>query len=689
MARYLDKFRGTIGKKQADQIIKLLNRKKNVGQIRSVDEFSRQLDELIRELTGTFLQPTLQLFTTSENRTIDSEEYNFMLDRVQDDLEAVFEEANNIAEVQTSHEAIIRDVVLKNLRAGVAELESKINLYEFLNRDNHGFDQAIFSTFRESKEERTQRGEGLSSLFLDPRTSDLFSVVEDATVELVGERLTLAIGDKTFHPISAVRQVFDSTFPQSEKIVESPGSKLSNIIDNTSGTFWIQSLLFPEKPTNVKVKLELDLGAVREVNFIEIEPISHQGVYLQDIHYVDGNNIVTLLLSPEQFVDSPFGIQIRKIATRKIILTFRNENGNQSSFQHTTQDTLLNQNLVAQEQKVSSFAMPGIAGALDPLLGSQQVKEIVGVDKPSKSTYAGFAFTTGFDNIRVGLASYRNNSIYVSSPLELRGASQVGLKTLESRPIIDDTDGVTKYTSTTYDGDDDNFYLGSIEYWVVKQDFNADGVLFRTSRFSILPIGIQRVHHERLLLTEKSSTTLNDNDIGTAVFYTVSDTGGGGDGNVTVFRNGVVLTNVDSIPLATEGWRQADPITTNADKTPGNGSPMRFRIQIVGALPGDIYTVSYNPMVSSTPNVPQPPYGPYTSIGGLQVVDLVGDLTIRRNSAHVIVAESPEESQAVDVTKLFLVIILRQNTAEPALTPIVEEYTLMGSHQDVTKFEEE
>ena len=98
---------------------------------------------MIRELTGTFLKPTLALFAAEEHSLIDSEEYNFMLDRVQDDLEAAFEEANNIDEVQKAHEAIMRDVELKNLRAGVAELESKIDLHEFLGRDLNGFDSAV------------------------------------------------------------------------------------------------------------------------------------------------------------------------------------------------------------------------------------------------------------------------------------------------------------------------------------------------------------------------------------------------------------------------------------------------------------------------------------------------------------------------------------------------------------------
>lgn len=697
MAQYLDKFRGTIGKRQADQVIKLLNKKKNTGQIRTIDEFSQQLDDLIRELTGTLLQPTLKVFLTEENDVIDSEEYNFMLDRVQDDLEAAFEEANNIDEVQKSHEAIVRDVILKNLRAGVAELESKVALHEFLDKDNNGFDLAKFSTFRESKEERSQRGKGVNILFTDPRTNLTVPFNEDANVELVGERLTLALDRKNFYTIRSIRQVFDTTFPQSDKIVERPGTLLSNVIDNKTGTYWVQSLLFLENPNTVKLKFELDMGAVKEINVIEIEPISQQGVFLEAIHYVDGNNIITLLSNPELNVGSPVAIQIRKIATRRVILTFRNESAIQKNFEFVSQDTLLNQSLTSQAPKQpaapSVFSplpdvMPSIDSLnneLNDLLGSSEVKDILSIKTKETFTYTGFSFETGFDNIRLGLSGYRNTSIFVTSPLEVCASTQLGLKTVESRPVIDATDGLTKYIATTYDGDASDVYLGSIEYWLVKQDFGTDDALFRTTRFSVLPLGVSRVHHERLLLTEKSAATLNANDVGVTVFYTVSTSGGAGDGSVVVYRNGTLLANIELTPTSAEGWKQ---ITALSDQVPGNNTPMSYKIQIIGGLPGDIYTVSYTPMLSSTPNIPEPPYGAFLSIGGLQVVDLVGDFSVRRNEGQRIVVENVESSQTIARSDVFLVIMLRRNTADAALSPIVEEYTLMGSCEDLTKFVE-
>ena len=216
MGQYLDKFKDVIGKRQTQQIINLLNQRRNTGQIRTIEEFSKQLEDLVRSLTETNLKPSLSLFLAKETELTDSESVNFMLERVEDDLIAAFEESDNIDEVQKSHEAIIRDVIFKNLKAAVGELDSKIRIFEFLNKDNRGFDSAIFSTFRESKENRTKRGDPFTAvLFRDLRTGDTVNIKEDAVAELIGERLTLANQDKNYHTIHGVRQIFDDSSPQS------------------------------------------------------------------------------------------------------------------------------------------------------------------------------------------------------------------------------------------------------------------------------------------------------------------------------------------------------------------------------------------------------------------------------------------------------------------------------------------
>lgn len=702
MGQYLEAFKDKIGKRQANQILKLLNRKRNTGQIRTIDEFTQQLESLMKELTATVLQPSLKVWMAKVDQEIDSDTYNFMLDRVEDDLVAAFEEANNISEVQVSHEALIRDVILKNLRAGIAELESKISLYEFLNKDLRGFDSAIFSTFRESKENRTERSPGqiTQTLFDDPRTNTIFTSTQDAFVELVGERLILPLDNSTTHTITTVRQIFDATTTQSEVVVNPPNLTLSNIIDNTKGTYWVQALLFEQKQESVKIKIELSLGAVKEVNFVEIEPASKFEVILESVDYFDGNNVSTSLNVPEQTINGPLSLRTRKIATDRIVLTFRNENYTRVQFKFDPQSNKLQDQAILETPEGIDAQFLAVSKDLRNLLGNTKIKDLLPLNTGNQQTFSGYEFLFGIDNVRLGLASHTSKGVYVSAPITIKGAGEIGLKTIEARPYL--SSGATLFTNSTYDidivsgltddsainvGDQSNTqFLGSIEYWIIKQDFDASNALIHTNVFPIIPLGTSRIYHERLVLNEKSSAALINNNIGQTIFFTTRDSPlQTQDTNVLVYRNGVLMQDQTGQATPATGWiweNQGETI----DRTPNSGVAMKFRIKILDPLPGDIFTVTYTPRLSSTKYIPKTLSG-FTAVGGLQVVDLTGNLSARVTESQQIILDRTGENDQTLTSKIFLSIILRQNTAESSLTPAVEEYTLVTGSKNDSKFE--
>lgn len=686
MGRYLNKFSNTINQRQANQILKLLNKQRNQGQIRSIDEFSKKLETLVRELTSTTITPSLNLFMAEDGEIIDSEQYNFMLERLQDDLEAAFEEARNIDEVQKSHEAIIKDVILKNLRFGIAELESKINLYEFINKDLRGFDSALFSTFRESKEGRTTRGITASKLlFTDPRTKELIPNTEDATVELVGERLVLPAEISTAHHITGVRQIFDNSVPQSEMVVEPPGISLLNTIDSKRGTYWIQSLLFTNKQNSVKVKLEYNLGVSKEVSYIQIEPAIRYDMTLEAIHYVDGNDVIQPLVTEEISFNSPISLNVQSISTNRIILTFRNENPRRSQFEHDPKNpNNLFQQTIGQPPIGYQGTIEAVSKELNEVISSQDVKDIIGVTDPIYKQERFYEYTFGIDNVYIGTNQFLNRGIYTTSPLKNFSVGQLGLRVLENRPYEDTSSKDIKYTSDTYDnGDDSRYYLGSLEYWIVKRDYDKNGIIARSATFPIMPLGVNEIHHERLILTSKSDDTLTYNDQGQTIFFTNVTAS---EGNIRVFRNGELLVDETGNPDAIEGWRHILD-TDIADKTPNNGTPMRYPIQIINPTAADIYTVSYTPLYGSTRLVPNTLLQ-YDSIGGLKVVDLVGNLSARLGPGKIVDLEIPDNEDDIIQTDVYLLIILRQNTSNVSLTPILEEYTLVSGRKDSTKFGE-
>lgn len=690
MGQYLDKFKSQVGQKQTEQMIKLLNQQRNSGQIRTIEEFTQKLESLVRDLTSTIIKPTSTLYKAESNQEVNSETYNFMLDRAQDDLETAFAETQNIDEVQNAHEAIIRDVILKNLRFGIAELESKISLYEFLNKDIRGFNSALFTTFRESKENRTFRGTNkfTSTLFLDPRTKDLTSIDEDASIELVGERLTLATKDTLNYPIRNIRQLFDDDTPQSELIVDPPNISLRNLIDNTKHTYWAQSLIFTTKRAFSKTKLELDLGIVREINSLEIEPAAKYPLILESVSYLNSNHVLVTLPIVEQEFISSLALQFKKISTNKIILTFRNEHPTRVQFEYDpNKETLFSQALQEPPEGIKPN-ISDISSEINTLISSGKIKELLGITLNQSHTFIGYEFQIGFDNLRIGLVNYNSKSIYVSSPLKLTGAGQIGLKTVERRPYTPVPTGDILYTEKTYDNLDENEigginsrnFLGSIEYWIIKQDLSPTGSLLRTTTFPILPLEVERIHHERLVLSEKSDTASSINDIGTLMFFTNVT-----DGEVKVYRNFELLNNETGNAFAVDGWKiEPEPPNGVSFRTPNQGERMRFKIKIVAPLVTDIYTVTYTPLLSTTKAIPKN-ISEFAGVGGIQVVDLSGDLSIRAGESQIVYVDNIGEDQSILESHIYLSIVLRQNTAETALSPAVEEYTLMTGYKDPTK----
>ena len=325
MTTYLEKFNSTVKQRQTEQIFKLLNKQRNIGQIRTVEEFTQKLDELVRELTQAELVPTLKPIPAEPGDLIDSDSYNHNLERVEDDLTAAFAEAHDIGQVQVAHEAIVRDIILKNIRHGLSELESKISLYEFLNGDPNSYTTAIYSTFRESKDERLSRGTAATSdLFRDPKLgSSTRGMQTDAVLDPIGERLVLGFTSANHVSIRSVVQLFDSDTTRTFQQVARPGSSIANILDETVGTYWSQAILTDVGAhAEITVKMELNLAGVRSVNFVDIEPAHVFPFNLYKIYYADSANVVQLLQTPDVTIDRTMTHIFPTVTTNRLILEF-------------------------------------------------------------------------------------------------------------------------------------------------------------------------------------------------------------------------------------------------------------------------------------------------------------------------------------------------------------------------------
>jgi len=672
---YLDKYRSSLPTTQGNQILKILTQNRDSGKIRSIEEFKKNLRELTSKILAEKITPTLKLYMAIVGNDTSPEQYNYMLDRIQDDLETGFIEADNLDLILDAHHNLIQNVVLKSLRYAVSELESKLRFYEFIDKNKQGFDNALFNTFREAIKGATNRSTSSASLlFVDQRNNQPILAGEDCWVDTVGERLLLGPAtDTVVQPKNAV-WLSNADSIRSELDVTFSTNSIQNILDGTQKTYWVVPILLSEiRLDGVPMEVALEFGGSRTFNYVDIEPASLYPITLLGIDYQDASNVRLSTDVIETVLTGPVRVMFTRISANSLILKFKQRNYTEIQFTQKPGESNFHRALLGQS--LDSVDMASISEDLRSILTSDYVlSNLMGLSIEAVQQSKYFEYTLGFDNIKPGYSSYDSRSIFVSSVQKIDNLGQAGLKIEEYRPYqLPGETGqyLEEYTYPTRDSDeDDKFYHSSVEYWLVCQHYSADGLLISSDTVPVLPLGAVRVYHERLLLTANTPGIVTP-DLGQFVFYTEDSST-----DVIVYRNGTPL-----VYGASDGWEfvTTGDVSGLTVETPATGKPMKQAVRIKATVkPSDIYTVSYTPLLSNTYTIPSDTTNLYT-------VDLVGDHSARLMQDNGIVFESIRKGNTISYTELYLTIIMRRNSSIDHLSPTVEEYMLVTGSRNSSK----
>ncbi|RLC97648.1 MAG: hypothetical protein DRI46_12630 [Chloroflexi bacterium] len=691
---YLQKFRSALPTAQGNQILRLLITKKDKGEIRTVDEFKDRLKELTAELLAERITPTLKLYKAIGGEDISSEEYNDMLDRIKDDLEAGFVEADNIDEIIAAHHNVINSVALKALRFGINELESKISLYEFLNRSGKGFDDALFNTFRESQNLKTPRAASAASLvYVDPRTNQIITSDEDAQLDFIGERLILGAEDLKMLPVQEATWLANSNSIRSELDVSFPDSRVSNIVDGKNNSYWVIPILLQNiRREGVPMELNMRLSAAQDVNFVELEPACNYPMVLAGVDYMDANNVRQSLAVSEILLKAPTRINFKRITATSVILKFRQDNYDEIQFKQKPGESNFHKAVLGESQ--DSVDLESVSTDLKDILSSDFIlSDVMGVDTPFEPERKFYEYILGFDNIRLGFNTFQERSIYVSAKKEVAYPGQFGLRVVEQRPLQNAASSEIELVDFNYpvrsDANDLFFHHGTIEYWLTCQLYSEDDFLIDTLTVPILPLGASRVYHERVIFTKKSTATVPNPDMGSMIFFTEADAT-----DVLVYRNGTLLRyghtaafDWEFVPQQTyDTDYHGDTLTTEGDTDitftiPGAGQAMQRGIRIWGTVrPLDVYTISYTPKVSNTYVIP------LSGSSLLDIVDLTGDKVVRMVQDNAVIFESFKKAYKIAKANTYLTVLMRRNSANLNFSPILEEYMLVTGSKNLDKF---
>jgi hypothetical protein len=656
---------------QGKQVLQLLNGMKDRGTITSVAEYNAKLQQLTEHLKGTNPQPIFKFFEAEVGEAIDSGRFNAMIEAATFDLEAAFQEADNIATVLDLHKTLYKLTVLKALEKAVKDLEKTITLYEFFNRDHNGFTQAQFNTFNESDGGASKRTDaGASNLFYDPRKKANISADEDCQVDLLGEQLVLpsnTIEELTVVDVTLVDDA-DTTVPI--RNAQHVTADLQNIRDRQKYTYWVYPILTSNPIAGgVKVKLKLDLGGIRELNSIEIEPACPFPMILEKISYISEDS-QTRTITFNSPVESDVSFNLGGIETQFLMLTFVQEtvesavyhiNPVERMWERVWEDSFdIEESDPDRIDRVADHLRTEIPDAI-----VRQTLDIPSTDQVQRVD--AHQYTFGFDNIRVKLTKYRPRGLFVGKKFTIDQVGLLGLRATEVNPTVQI--GNNSYPQFAF------------EYYVVKYDYDVSGAFISKEVIPMLPVedGGQ-VAHERLFLSQTAPGSSVQNVA--SLRFTPDITGGGypvltknltdtlviGDGSLST-HDYAVLVEGDNW---TTGWKDDwDDVLTRLDAQSEAEIPTTVYIKFHDPSIHSIYTVSYQ---ASTRN---------TDAASALPRKLLDFVTIQDN---FILRCGIDKESTVKKSDLYLVIIMRNNYLYQTTTPALSEYKLLVSSYDNSKF---
>lgn len=496
MAKYLDKFVQSLPAVQGRQIIETLNKLKGKGAIASIEEYSDKLRELTTVLSSGKPTPISKPFFSFVGDSIDSESFNFMLETFEQDIETLYGEINSISDVAEAHRALINSKLIKNLEISVNALEREIKKYEALNRSDLGFSVAQYNNFSSQDDLRFSRSEDpsiVADMFFERSSNSVLQSAADASVDVLARALNLPSASVSAYTITKVDIEYTTLSDSSFFNVDFPELSINSIVDGENNTYWATTIMSENVLySGASINLILTLDGLREISFIEIDPILYNNFYVKSINYVDKNGEQQNIFdeSNKVLVDSRKKIVFSNISATQIIVSLMQKTHITVGYHTANADTLYDQKV-----RTGTVDINAISRALYNTDPTQPILGLMGIDTPNaESPVTGKAYTIGLDNIRIGKSEYKGLGVFASKPLDVEF------------PILLSLDVSEEFN---YIGGNTSFPKSTIEYSIYKKNFDASNNLIDTEYFPVLPSGVNTIYREFLAVnsdTMKANT---------------------------------------------------------------------------------------------------------------------------------------------------------------------------------------
>jgi len=634
MSKYLDSFIQSIPAIQGKQIMSVLNELRNSGAIKTVEEYRAKLQELTTILSQGKPIPISKLFLGDKGETIDSESFNFMLDRFSDDIDTLLNEISLIADTANAHRAIIRDKLIKDIDLSIRSLTVDIRKNEVLANSGLGFSVVQYNDFSNQDELRLARSEGkvAAELFYERRSKTVLGQNYDAAVDVISKAMTLPYERSENYVITNVDIEYTTNSDAQYFNVDFPEFKLSNVSDNETETYWATSIMADKViPEGASVELTVTMDGLREVSHIELDPILYNDFYISYISYINSNDELVEIsgTSDPILIDEHKRISFSKITARKIIIGLLQKTHVETTYYTSDASTLYD--VKVRDAEIDVTTLSSALYNQDP---NQPIIELLNIPGEAEQVQvSGYAYIIGLDNIRIGNAMYTDTGIYVSKPLKVDTPVLMALDTNEEYTYIDSGTSILP--------------KGSVEYSIRKQNYDSSDILIDTETFNILPNTTSTIRKEYLVINKESREAILRFRAKTA--------------SVLVYFS----ENQTALTGRVEG---EDASVSDIYEINENGTKITFLHYPPNGVVFDVsatYTISYEPK---------------------REIYINSAATIFMDNNNMIEFTLDRPAFSVARSEIYLVALMRRNVLDSNVTPSVDEYKMLVALKDETRF---
>jgi hypothetical protein len=464
MGRILEKFTQNLPQIQIAHLQKELFRARERGEYRTQASFRAEFQSRLRDLLQKEVKLRYEPIQMAEGDPRSSELINHLVQALSEDIDALFVDSNELSLTAEAQATLFREEIVNRLRSALSEAEREISRLEFLSGNQLGYKDALVETFRTS-DSRLPRTDPIAELvYRDPKLASSIGPDYDMAIEATLDGLVLpikssatlsfsSIKDQQNHDIRMLSERFSLRVEPSTVSVGPTveTGNILNVIDKRKGTFWQKRILTESiLADGAKLNLLLDLGGLKEINFIEIHPFGESPLELSSLYYIDSEALVREIELPEPLkLKEQTRVFVNPVIASKIML------------------------LLTQRSPSASFRQ-------------QEDKHLV-------------EYSFGIDNILGGKLSYESRGYFVTKTMSSSQISRVSLVAKEN----------TRVTNTNEPGvllDEDT--LPSIEYWIHYREYDQGGALLWSDFIPIRPLNSDLVI-ERLIPRTDSSARLN------------------------------------------------------------------------------------------------------------------------------------------------------------------------------------